>query len=194
MVLQASLWFLYLDVVYCFFQCVLLINYFWFLNLFIRKTLQTSRIKAQGICSKTIHPSLGYGSLGRVYPGLSLRKTTSGRNLLRESAHQYPLFRPFLACFLLKSVLEDHYNGDKQVGRWGPCLPRKGLVCIWTKTKYIWLMIKNSGCDYIFEVEIVENYDNRFIYYSSEYVIKWSKDKVLLDRLIGGKYKLINLN
>ena len=55
-------------------------------------------------------------------------------------------------------------------------------------------MIKNSGCDYIFEVEIVENYDNRFIYYSSEYVIKWSKDKVLLDRLIGGKYKLINLN
>lgn len=87
----------------------LLINYFWFLNLFIRKTLQTSRIKAQGICSKTIDPSLGYGPLGRVYPGLSLRKTTSGRNLLRNwptSTHSSGHFLPvFISSHYLKIII-----------------------------------------------------------------------------------------
>lgn len=42
-------------------------------------------------------------------------------------------------------------------------------------------MIKNSGCDCISEVEIVENSDNRSIYHSNEYVIKWSRGKVLVD-------------
>lgn len=39
-VLQSSLWF-YPDVVYCIFYCLLLINYFWSLNIFICKPLQS---------------------------------------------------------------------------------------------------------------------------------------------------------
>lgn len=40
---------------------------------------------------------------------------------------------------------------------------------------------KNSGCNCISEVEIVENSDNRSIYHPNKYVIKWSKGKVLVD-------------
>lgn len=47
-------------------------------------------------------------------------------------------------------------------------------------------MNKNSGCDHIFEVKVVESPDNRFIGYFREYVIR-NKAEVLVDRLIRGK-------